>query len=620
MTSPNGGQITRERRYNGPDVDEHFIAECFSQLTSDNGSPDVSLRQANLCNLAKTISPWELIYLRSLIRKTTAKLADLPDLPEEIVATVSAGLNYQDVLNCTKVSRGWRRAWTADMVVRDVARAHFTGLVESHPDVSPWSLLRPVAARAAARAQGRCVSSLSIATVGSSLLDCTALKLDDRTLEHTRYTLSPAEPLIRPNHAYCDGRIAWQSDAYSFFIDDIRSTTRTLVSPSDLVVRGEKDFVVSGLSSKLLVLANTRTARSLIVYHLEKNQYRRVALPSRMHQIHLHKETFLVTFRTSLAKTDPHLWRWGGGLTKLKVPDLHEIPLDPDGLAYEDPPRDLASKTLFISHPTKTSLTYLANGFLVSSPNSPSDPGTSIETYRFVIVVHKFNDTKHIQTFHYEENLVNRARYLPLSVHCQPINAYGLYSLSVHFKDSSASVASSEVPGAKSAKTPSMILSRVNFNTISETFSCTTEELNGMRRPLWDPRHQAPELAGGVVWNDLIYYIQNHKNTATNDMTLFWKTGAELSGVRSLCIVNKTSTQVINEDSPWFTEREGFRTIAVDDDFLVAISDKGYVVWNHGDFGLREKPWERSHGSAWRLQLTTQDIGCPVQGCLVCSH
>ncbi|KAK1573464.1 F-box domain-containing protein [Colletotrichum navitas] len=629
MTSSDGGRTAKERRQSSPDVNEHLIAECYSQLTNDDGSPDISLRQANLRNLVESISPWELLYLRSLIRKTAIKFADLPGLPEEIVATISASLDYQDVLNCTNVSKGWRRAWTADMVASDVARAHFAGLVESHPDISPWSLLQPLAAKAAARRQGKYISSLHIDTSGSSLLDCTALKLDDRALEHAKYKAAPAGPVAPYSYAYCDGKIAWQWDPYSFFIDDIRRMTRTLVSPPDLVVRGEKDFVVSALSNKLLVLANARTERSLIVYHLEKNQYRRVVLPSRMYRvkdgIHLHKETLIVAFRDDVKD---HVWRWERGLIELKMPDMRKTPLY---AALDHATLDGSRKMLLVCHPTKSSVFYLVHGFLVKTSQSYIRAYERAEPQRLVIVVQKFNDTKHVQTLSYETSLITRSE-LDHPVHCQPVNAYGLCSLGVYFEDPPYDILDSGAPCAKSAQTPpNMILSRINFNTINETFSCTTQELKGMRRPLWDnPSGLLPEREGGVVWNDVIYYIQNHTTMEATGTPWFWKTGVEMSGVRSLCIADKSSTQVINEDSPWFTEEEdtsyllsdGCRGIAVDDDFLVAISKNGYVVWNHGDFGLREKPWVRNHGSAWRLRLTTQDTGCPVQGCLVpvCRH
>ncbi|OHW90980.1 F-box domain-containing protein [Colletotrichum incanum] len=499
----------------------------------------------------------------------------MPDLPDEIVATIATKLDYRDALHCTRVSKEWRRAWTADLVVKDVARAHFSGLIESHPEASPWSLLQPVAAKATARAQGRYVSFLSITTAGSSLLHCTALKLDDRSLDHAKYNPIPAEPAARDSHtyrrqsyygyAYCDGRIAWQWDAYSFFIDDIRGMTRTLASPSDLVVKGEKDFVVSGLSKTLLVLANSRTERALIVYHLEKNQYRRVTLPSRMHEINLHNETFVVTFHASLAEADPHVWRWGGGLAKLKVPNFSDTQdRDLDRISFEHLSQD-----------------------------------ATCETRKCFIMIYKFDHMKYVQTFSYVTTMVDRSGSLRLSLRCRPMNPYGLYNLCALFEHTSAKVVHCKPPGAKSMQTPRMTLFLINFNTINETFSYDTRELYGMRRPY----NWASEPSNGIVWNDLTYYIQSDTAKGEDDVSPDWEHEVKARGVRSLCIADKSSTLVISEDSSWFSEGEGTRSIAVDDDFLVAISDKEYIAWNFGDFGLRDDPWKCSPRLLGRLRL-----------------
>ncbi|KAK1997388.1 hypothetical protein LX36DRAFT_73381 [Colletotrichum falcatum] len=644
MTSPNRDQTTKKRKHNSPDVDEHFISQCFSRLTHDDGSPDVSLRKANLHHLVQAISPWELIHLRSLIQETApklSKLAGLPDLPEEIVATISADLDFQDVLNCINVSKAWRRAWTADMVAGDVARVRFPGLVELHPDVSPWSLLRPIAAKTIARAQGRHISSLSITTGRSPLLDCTALKPDDRTLEFARNHTHPSGPVAPGSYAYCAGKIAWQWDPYTFLIDDIRSMTRTLVLPPDLVVRGDMDFSVSGLSSKLLVLGNNKTQRSLIVYHLEKNQYRRVTLPfcTPLHRIYIHQETFLL-FRDSYC----HAWRWEGGLIRLETPDpyRHENPCPPR-YSGDSPPLHSVQENntpifpVLICHPTKSSIFYAASGSLFCYAGSSSNKGEGKTLQTLLMNVEKFDRKKWLQTLEYKIHLPELAQRNLCSISCKPANAYGLCSLSVCFESPSFSVVDSEAPGARSARIPNIIFTRINFNAFTETFSTTTQELKGMRHPLWHPDFlDYDEDICGVIWNDLIYYMQNHTGEAReinnnyDDEPTNWKMGGKLLGFRSLCITDKSSTQVINEDSPWFGADEGRRIegrvtnkpdksvrhdLAVDDDFLVALSDKGYDVWNYGHLELREEPWVRSRGPAWRLRLTTQDTPCPVDGC-----
>ncbi|KAK2027485.1 hypothetical protein LX32DRAFT_683833 [Colletotrichum zoysiae] len=605
MPSSDGDQGNKKRKHSRSDVDEHFITHCYSQLTTHDGSPDVSRRQANLRNLVQALPPYELVYLRSLVRETTPKLADLPDLPEEVVAQISAHLDYRDVLNCTNVSTAWRRAWTADMVAGDVSKANFPGLVESHPGQSPWPLLRPVAAKAAARARGRCISSLHITTFGSSLLDCTELKLDARARELAKYHSTGG--IVDPHsYAYCDGKIAWQWDPTSFFVDDIRRMTRTLVSPPDLVVRGDNDFVVAGMSSKLLVLANARTRTSLIVYHLEKRDYRRVRLPTRMDEVNgisLDKESFLVNFRGGYEY--PYIWRWEGGLLKVKCPRPYDVP------PYMDGVEEVSPKTTLICHPTESDIFYRLHGFLASIDPKWTDDydGSRGQPQSLVFIVEKFRGKEPIKTFYDVCRVFNPARHGPFPVHCQVVNAYGLCSLTLCHEVPPGSIAKSEAPDAKSGtSSPGMKFYQINFNTNNDTFSCNTLHVQGQRQPLWDlsSPEPEPEHAGGIFWNDLVYYIQKHSDIVSeDDRSLDWKIGASIPDGRSICFADKSSTQVINQDLPWFRPfmeekfpdedvGEVHRNLAVDDDFLVAISSQGYSVWNFGDFGLTEEPWVRS--------------------------
>ncbi|KAK2053172.1 hypothetical protein LY76DRAFT_687430 [Colletotrichum caudatum] len=636
MVSSGGDQqvSNKKRRHSRSGVDERFITHYYSQLTIHDGSPDISRRQANLRHLVQALSPWELVYLRSLVRETTPRLADLPDLPQEIVANISAHLNYQDVLNCASVSTAWRRAWTADMVAGDVAKAQFPGLVEMHPDLPLWPMLQISAAMATARAQGKHVSSLHIATTSSSLLDCTELELDDRALKHVEYH-STAGFVDPHSYAYYDAKIAWQWDAHSFFIDDIRTMTRTLVSPPDLVVRGDNDFVVAGMSSKLLVLANARTETSLYVYHLEKKQWRRVRLPSRIDGakigVSLDKDRFLLNFSGDYQHL--YIWRWEGGLVKVKSPDPYEKP------PYLDCIEDVSVKTTLVCHPTESNVFYRLHGFLstIDLDRIGDYDCSRGEPQALVFIVEKFRGQEPIKTFHKEYILYNPARIGPFPVHCQVVNGHGLCSLSVCYEVPPESIAKSEAPDAKPGMTPpGMKIDQIKFNVVSEAFSCNTLHLEGERQPLWDFSKLGPEYAGGLIWNDLVYYIQKHNDILSyGDRSLGWKAGADLPGARSICVADRSSTQIINHDSPWFEQfmeekfpdedlGEVHRNIEVDDNYMVAISSKGYTVWNFHNFAQTEEPWVRRdvHEYISCLRLTDKDVGCPVKDCFAgsCSH
>ncbi|KAJ0164528.1 hypothetical protein CTA2_780 [Colletotrichum tanaceti] len=637
MTPPDSHRDERDGKR--PDWPEQSLSHAFSQLTHIDGSPDVGLRQENLRHLVTDISPWELIYLRSLIQQTTPRLADLPDLPEEVVAAIATLIGYHDVLTCTLVSKAWRRAWTADLVAKDVARAHLPGLIELSPeDASPWLLLRPALARSVSLARGECTSSLFIGTKGPSLLECTtALKLDARACEYAKYNTSPSDPppggageIPRSqyfnNFAYCDGKVAWRWDDYSFFVDDIRALTRTLVSPSDLVVKGEKEFIVCALSNQLLVLVNSPTARSLIVCHLEKGQYRRVTLPARMHGITLNKETFVVTFGQFLDRADPHVWRWGSGLAKLKVPSFTEIPETReliDKFCFQLEPLKAACVVFFMYHPTNKDLLYVVTGFhCPRKSTNHSQPGRtacfqplthpqskvagSLEGFKpddsfrecfhstAVIVVHKFDAMKHVRTFRYETPTMEKYHCLGIQLRCHPMNSYGLHNLCFNFGCNCVPECNSESSGTTSRAKKNLVATSVyltNFNTANETFTHGTRVIRSMPRYGFDAYAWETELSGNFFWNDLIYYMQDDTDDSECHYERFTR-----GGVRALCVDRESSTLIMGEKLPWFAKDERSWILGVDDDFLVASYAKGYAVWNLGSPTWRDKPWTPSSG------------------------
>ncbi|TQN65387.1 Vegetative incompatibility protein HET-E-1 [Colletotrichum shisoi] len=583
-----------ERDEKHPDRPEQILSQSFSQLTLIDGSPDVGLRQANLRHLVTEISPWELIYLRSLTQHRTPRLADLPNLPEEVVAEISALLDGPDILTCTRVSKAWRRAWTADLVTKDVTRAHFSGLIELSPEeASPWLLLRPVLARVVSVARGECISSLFIQTTGASLLECTTvLELDARACEYAKHdTTGPSDPSPigaghGPGHqasndfAYCDGKVAWKWDNYGFLVDDIRASTRTLVSPSDLVVKGEKHFTVCALSTQLLVLVNSLTRRSLIVCHLAKGEHRRVTLPSRMHEVTLDKETFVVTFGPTLSRADPHVWRWESGLAKLKVPRFTEIPEIRkliDKFSCKLKPYEAACMVYFIHHPTNKDLLYFVTGFDVPFAASSID-FDSVNTVReclhgtSVIVIHKFDAMKYVQTFSYETPIMESSISHDSRLRCRPMNSYGLYNLGFTFGGNCARTFDDESPGTTSRAWNTPIPTTIhltNFNAANETFTYQTRAIRNMPRWNHDVYTWRTVLSTSHFWNGLIYYMQDD-TAAKCGFDAF-----KLRGAGALCIATEYSTLIVGEESPWFKEDRATRLVGVDDDFLVTVYRKG---------------------------------------------
>ncbi|OHE92462.1 F-box domain-containing protein [Colletotrichum orchidophilum] len=629
--------------------DQHSVlAEQFSKLTHDDGSPDTLLRHTNLNNLVSRLTPWELIYLRQLTRESPVKLGGMQDLPEDLVAMISRYLRLGDAMKCTLVSKAWREKWTSHTVVKDIAMTYFPGLTASSPDASAWDLLRPIAQKAIARTEGKFISWLAVRTADVPLLDCTALKLDDRSLE-----LAKSKPKPKPSRvfisdkwgaglqvdlgfAYCNGKVAWQWDAYRFFIDDIRALTRKLVSPPDLVLKGDRDFMVSTMSENLLVLANQLNQRALIVYNLETDQHRRITLPDRMVDIQAHKDTFVVNFSSDYfanykSATPPHIWHWSTGLVKLEVPDFaaaQEL-----GLAHvwqEDTEEGVDFPDRFIFHPTKPHILYFVNAVLDYSKTDDDiddDSESQAEAEKtplrsrpsiLLVKVHKFEKMNFVETFRYKSTIESPG--IPrFATHCRPMNAFGLCNIGILYRPLSRGKVTTDsgLPGSKLVKTPSLSMLHLNFNTATESFVLEQRVLKGMRRPIWDSGSLDPAQAGGILWNDSIHYVQNQTPQLEGHRTR-WRHEGEGQVQRSICIANKSSTLVLDTTKLWFREPvhgyhgEKFRSMAVDDDFVIGLSGRSYVVYNFGDPRLKGGPWSEAH----RVRhYTAKDTDCPVWGC-----
>ncbi|KAF4776206.1 F-box domain-containing protein [Colletotrichum scovillei] len=606
------------------------LAEQLAKLTNADGSPNTALRHANLDNLVSRLTPWELLYLRQLTSKSTIKLAEMHHLPEEVVAMIAQYLRLGDALKCTQVSKAWRAKWTSDTVAREIAQISFPGLVAASPDASAWDLLRPIAHKATARNEGKLTSWLSINTADVPLLKCTALKYDKRSLKFAKSKPTPTSSRFFKNtrevelrthlgFAYCSGKVAWQWDSYRFFVDDIRAMTRKLVPLPDLVVKGDKDFIVHTMTENLLILVDQYSMRALIVYDLVKEQHRRVTLPRHMTDLQAHKDTFVVIFNSDYyhgedeaVPTPPHVWTWSTGLVKLQVPispAAHER--HGTGFPWEEHVcRGVDVNNGFIFHPTNPHVLYFVS---FEEIDTDSYQYVSLE---LLVEVHKFEDMKFVKTFPYKLTRKYKMQNVPrFATHCRPMNSYGLFNIGNIYRSTSKSLTTvkSELSGKEAVRTPSLPVRSINFNTVTESFIVEKRVLNGMRRPIWDFGSRDPSQTGGILWNDSIYYIQNKSPIYPGDNKSRWRHEFEGNGQRSICIANKSSTVVLETNNPWFTGSEAFRTIAVDDDFVVGLSSRSYVVYNFGDSSLKGGPWCEPHNV--RLYMDNKDTKCPVWGC-----
>ncbi|KXH31276.1 F-box domain-containing protein [Colletotrichum salicis] len=621
-----------------------ILAEQFTKLTNDDGSPNTALRHANLDNLVSRLTPWEFLYLKQLTRRSSFKLAEMHNLPEELVAVISRHLRLGDAVKCTQVSKAWRQKWTSHTVVSEIARVSFPGLAAAFPGAMAWDVLRPVSQKATARNEGKLTSWLYINTADKPLLECTALKYDDRSLEFIKSNPKPtpsgffkndSESRTHLGFAYCSGKVAWQWDSYRFFIDDIRAKTRKLVSLPDLVVKGDKDLIVYTMTENLLILADQFSMMALIIYDLDKDQYRRVTLPKHMTDLQAHKDMFVVNFTVDYYGDEqgkftspPHFWNWSTGLVKLDVPGSTAAE-ERRGYGYswsEHRDEGADSNNGLIFHPTKPHIFYFVSVYFGSlgpsyegcESDSPVDEYEANARPRRCLVlveVHKFENTKFVKTFTYKSirrcELEDTPRF---TTHCRPMNSYGLYNIGTMYKSLSKQIVivNSAMPGKKTVETPSFFLRIIKFDTTTEIFRVEKKVLWGMRRPIWEPATCNPVQAGGVLWNDSVIYLQNKTPRLNGNNKPQWRHDFKGNGQRAICIANNSMTVVLETNKPWFKESGEFRSIAVDDDFVVGLSRRGYVVYNFGDPSLNGGPWTGRHQVR---RYHARDTECPVSGC-----
>ncbi|OLN87338.1 hypothetical protein CCHL11_03675 [Colletotrichum chlorophyti] len=587
---------------------ENILAAQFSRLNHSDGFPDVLLRRTNLETFVDILSPWELIYLRGLVQKKPLALAGLTDLPDEIVAIISRYLDYRDSIACAQVSRTWRKTWTAYLVSKNVLVTHFSGLFDlSLPDASPWSLLQPAAAKSVTRASGHFLSTLTVRTTGPSTVNDSAFTLNERYLQYAQSMSrldsdTTGNPIRRQapdqiphrSSVYCNGKVAWQSSAYSVFVDDIRAMTRTFVQPSDIVLKGETDFVVWTMSEMLLVSVKERSKRELIVYHLEKKQFRRVTLPSQLFDVKACNETLVITFSSQSVSARPHVWRWDGGLKKLRLPDSLNVETEPHR-NYTLDHLDLVSDEDhgFIFHPKNNSLLYFV-----------------------MIMVHKFDGPNYVETFRHQIDFVPQSRLCTLAVRCRPMSRHGLHNLCHLYDPELGTKAAKKLNSAAThAMTPSLIISHINFNTVTERFYEDAHELSGLRQQFWERNSANREKFDGIVWNEVIYYSQNFSLKARDESDMRWKSQEYLKSEGVICSATDFVTVVLTSDL-CASESDHLHTIAADDDFLVLLTRAGYAIWNFGDRALKDGPWVSSVNNPGRAtRLTAENTDCPVNGC-----
>ncbi|KAJ0279017.1 hypothetical protein COL940_006992 [Colletotrichum noveboracense] len=585
----------------------NLLSEQFSHLKADDQASEILYRRANLEHLVDNLSPWELVALRTMVNARTPQMSSMSDLPSELVSMVAEYLTTKDALACAAVSKGWRTVWTEPSVAKHLVTTHFpelsalVSLPSSHPHASdsPWETFVTAAGKTIPRIDGKFISTVAVSEMLYDILQTKTFEMDEKTVAYVEGAIErgarPSEHTER-HFAYSNGRLAWHVDPYAIFIDDLRNTTRSLVALPDLVEKGERDFVIWTMTENIIIFVDRATDRTMIVYHMDKKEFRRVTLPNRVKRITAHAEAAVLEFSIiNPIYAVPHVFRWGTGLAKLQLP-----PFTRDAEDYED--LDLDRPEGFVFHPTESNVIYyFAHG--------EEDQGFVDSELELAITVYKFVDLKYTKSFRH-------SFHLPVCVsspdsafvyvrYGEPITSHGLYGLVQAIPNEMA--------------TPDLPVFRYNFDTLTETFSETVEEYElGMRRPVWGSPDGSPETSGGRRWNGQTYYLQKwrpHEDGPSIYQFAEW--AGKVWGYSAVCVADESSTLVLGPlHEKVFYDGLGIEEIAIDDEFVVGMSPMGYMVWNFGVRSADREPWQPNDDSSLMLtRYTDADRQCPIKGC-----
>jgi hypothetical protein len=273
--------------------DSTCLAANLQRMTVSESSdqPDIQLRKANLRALLNVLTPWEVLEMRRSLKDMVPALATLTDLPPELVAIIGTHLDLVSLTRCLRVSKAWGVAWRHGVVVTDVCRHFFPGLIETSAEKGElFPLLqeasRKYVARALCKSTGFGVLWYQYPqqepfTVNMAIHPGSKLpSLDVNSAEQGLNGANPPYRLAR-RAFYSHGMVAWQPDCCTTVLDHLYKRTRRACRPPGCIL-GASYLTLVGLSKDLLVVQeNDRSMhvpsiRSALQLHVltRKNQAR----------------------------------------------------------------------------------------------------------------------------------------------------------------------------------------------------------------------------------------------------------------------------------------------------------------------------------------------------------
>ncbi|TWU74012.1 hypothetical protein ED733_000468 [Metarhizium rileyi] len=363
----------------------------------------LAVGRSNVDAFLTTLSPWDLLYLRSKFRRgdiSITGLAGLPDLPAEILSLIVIQLTLDDIVNCRLVSRDWYATWTQGAVITALGHFFFPGLIER----SEW---------------------LNDRQLPHDLVQARRTEVEDQVWEGHRTSFYSAGPPV----FYDRGCLAWQASEANIVVDDLRTCERRDCSLMEMHLQGQK-FVLQGMSREMLVFVVMRVGagfsfNTMKIWHLGLEDWRRVTLPGPVARCFVEGERAAFITRQGLIIA----WSWNGGATEIDVSGESSWPLE----GYE------RRKSLpgVILHPEKPDTLYVASMFRSRLSAGGFHGIRQSQKRRFLMSVVRYEGSKPLRRWHeviHDNSLSNTYHdsiYISfrITLLCSKMSPNGLYNL-----------------------------------------------------------------------------------------------------------------------------------------------------------------------------------------------
>lgn len=207
-----------------------------------------------------SLDTWGLLNLRSRLRSDRhplVGLANLGDLPLELISRIAQTLTVPDILNCCLVARACYHKFSHDAVMRPLCRRIYPGLVEvaksNGNKGTPGQLLISEARRLMRRHRTHTPEEGFIAW-DDEPNHVPITQLENLSLDQFKKRVEKGQG-FPPEFVYHGHKVAWKSAPSLVTIDDLHTGERQRCHFMSAVLQGNLRALV-GMSDEVLVFKN----------------------------------------------------------------------------------------------------------------------------------------------------------------------------------------------------------------------------------------------------------------------------------------------------------------------------------------------------------------------------